>query len=57
MVLVYFRKLYIKISNRDILTNIRSEKFYEYIFLTIAYLFLISINPIIFIKKYTAGLP
>ena len=54
---VYCIKLYIKIFNWNILYNVREEEFYDYIFLTITYLFLTSINLIILFQKYTAGLP
>ena len=51
MLLACYSKLYIKIINSNILANIHEEDFYDYIFLTITYLFLTSINLIILFRK------
>ena len=51
MLLVFYVKLYTKILNLNIVNNIHEEDFYDYIFLTITYLFLTSINLIILFQK------
>ena len=51
MLLACYTKLYIKIINSNIISNIHEEDFYDYIFLTITYLFLTSINLIILFRK------
>ena len=51
MLLVCYSKLYIKIINSNIISNIHEEDFYDYIFLTTTYLFLTSINLVILFQK------
>ena len=55
MLLGCYTKLYIKIINSNIISNIHEEDFYDYIFLTITYLFLTSINLIIPFQKRLQG--